>query len=175
MKNLGVLFFALLFAITYTDTSHAKSVYQTKESYISEMFENEKPAVKTIWLSAEDKQHIAEILNHSYNRLRIRYWINTSDTLWILEEVGKEKPITIGVFIRDNKIDNLKVLTYRESRGDEVRHSFFTDQFKQAQSDENDQLDKHIDGITGATLSVRALSKIARISLWLHKKVTSET
>ena len=32
-------------------------------------------------------------------------------------------------------------------------------------------LDQHVDGISGATLSVRALKKIARISLYLEQQL----
>jgi len=77
----------------------------------------------------------------------------------------------VAVHIKDQHIVRTKVLVYRESRGDEVRHDFFTDQFKAAKLDDQNQLDKHIDGITGATLSVRALTKLSRIALLLHAHV----
>jgi Na+-transporting NADH:ubiquinone oxidoreductase subunit NqrC len=32
------------------------------------------------------------------------------------------------------------------------------------------QLDRHIDGISGATLSVRAVKKLALLALYLHKQ-----
>jgi hypothetical protein len=65
----------------------------------------------------------------------------------------------------------LRVLIYRESRGWEVRHAFFTRQFDQAQL-ENGKLDRSIDGITGATLSVEALQRAARLALWLDQQLT---
>jgi uncharacterized protein with FMN-binding domain len=89
----------------------------------------------------------------------------------VLEEIGKEQPITIGVHIKDEQVVDLKVLVYRESRGDEVRHDFFTNQFKSASLTKENMLNQHIDGITGATMSVRALTKVARLALWLNKKV----
>ena len=95
----------------------------------------------------------------------------TNRTAWILEEVGKEKPITAGIVINNEKIELVKVLVFRESRGWEVRHDFFTNQFKQIALKPDHQLDKSIDNISGATLSVRAVSKLARIALLLDKKV----
>jgi len=59
----------------------------------------------------------------------------------------------------------MQVLAYRESRGGEVQQDFFTKQFKEARLTENDKLNKKIDGITGATLSVWALQKMARLAL----------
>jgi len=61
----------------------------------------------------------------------------------------------------------VKVLIFRESRGDEIRHAFFTQQFKQATLQSNSQLDQTIDGISGATMSVRAFTKLARLALFL--------
>ena len=147
----------------------AKGVYQTPKAFISASL-GENSAVKMLWLTKEDKAVIAEILSHKFNRMRIRYWQQGNDSVWILDEVGKEKPITVGVHIKENQIMSLKVLTFRESRGDEVKHDFFTRQFDGARLVEENNLNQHIDGITGATMSVRALTKVAKLSLWLNKK-----
>jgi hypothetical protein len=60
------------------------------------------------------------------------------------------------------------VLIFRESRGWEVRHDFFTDQFKGVTLNDDRELDLPIDNISGATLSVRALTRLARLALYLH-------
>ncbi len=151
----------------------AKGVYQTPKDFISIAFVGAEPEIKTLWLTKEDKVTIAEILKHKYNRMRIRYWQLNNETVWVLDEIGKEKPITIGVHIKDNKINNFKVLTFRESRGDEVRHNFYSQQFFNASLKDNKQLSQHVDGITGATLSVRATTKVARLALWLDAKVAN--
>lgn len=150
----------------------AKGIYQTPKVFISNAFSGEKPEAKVIWLTTEDKATIAEILQHKYNRMRIRYWQLGDETVWILDEIGKEKPITIGVHIKAKKISHFKVLTFRESRGDEVRYDFYAQQFINAKIEDNNQLSQHVDGITGATLSVRATTKVARIALWLDNKVS---
>ncbi|MCW8833278.1 MAG: FMN-binding protein [Colwellia sp.] len=151
----------------------AKGVYQTPKAFISASL-GENSAVKMLWLTKEDKAVIAEILSHKFNRMRIRYWQQGNDSVWILDEVGKEKPITIGVHISVHQgkqhISKLKVLTFRESRGDEVRHDFYAKQFINASLDSEKRLTQDIDGITGATLSVRATTKIARLALWLNNK-----
>jgi len=54
-----------------------------------------------------------------------------------------------------------------------VRHEFFTKQFNFAKLTNDNRLTHHIDGITGATLSVRALTKTARLSVWLNNKAHS--
>jgi hypothetical protein len=161
-------------AMTYCKISlAAKGVYQTPADFISQSFVNVKPEAKVLWLNKADKSIVANILQHKFNRMRIRYWQVNNETVWVLNEIGKEKPITIGVHVKNNQIDHFKVLTFRESRGDEVRHEFFSEQFINARLDDDALLSKHIDGITGATLSVRATKKVARLALWLHTKVAS--
>ena len=94
-------------------------------------------------------------------------------TVWILERIGKELPITAGFVITDNKIESFKVLVFRESRGWEIRNDFFTRQFDGGQLIEKNKLNHRIDNITGATLSVNAMKKLSRMALYLHQHVIS--
>jgi hypothetical protein len=175
-KILSVLFIAFTLSLSLSNASYAaKGIYQTPKDFINKAFLGETPYAKVLWLSTEDKATIAEILQHKYNRMRIRYWQLNDQTVWVLDEIGKEKPITIGVHIKQKKINHFKVLTFRESRGYEVRHDFYAKQFINAQLNEEIQLSQHIDGITGATMSVRATTKVARIALWLDAKVTRDS
>ena len=99
----------------------AQGEYQTPNVFINNAFSGQTPESKMLWLTTEDKGIIADIMQHKFNRIRIRYWQLASETVWILDEIGKEKPITIGVHIKDKQIEHFKVLVFRESRGDEVR------------------------------------------------------
>ena len=76
-----------------------------------------------------------------------------------------------ATFFLSSALKQLKVLTFRESRGDEIRHDFFSKQFTLATLTKDKALSQQIDGITGATLSVRATTKVARLALWLNTKV----
>ena len=149
--------------------------YQSADAFIQQAFNGNKGNNKVYWIDEQAKQTIETILAHSFNKMRLRYWEQDNETVWILDEIGKESPITVGIHVKADAIAQIKVLTYRESRGDEVRHDFFTDQFKSAKLDNQMQLDRHIDGITGATLSVRALTKLSRIALWLDNHVNQVT
>ena len=86
----------------------------------------------------------------------------------MLEEIGKELPITVGIVIDRDYISSLRVLTYRENRGGEVATASFTDQFDGVSLTGNGALNTNIDGITGATLSVQALTRLAATALFLH-------
>jgi hypothetical protein len=165
------IIFTILIVLSLQTDVFAQDTYQTSKQFVSFSFNGEIPKSKALWLSTDDKVVISDIMSHEYKRLRLRYWQQENETVWVLEEIGKEKPITIGVHIKNEKIVEVKVLAYRESRGDEVRHDFFTKQFHSASLTKENMLNQHIDGITGATMSVRALTKVARLALWLNKKV----
>ena len=96
-------------------------------------------------------------------------------TAWILEEIGKERPITIGVVVDGDAIADIRILAYREPRGDEVRHPFFLEQFSGLQLEDDKRLTGRIDGISGATLSVRAVTNVSRYVLYLNESVAVTT
>lgn len=160
----------LLFLAAGTATG---MVYQEPEAFLREVFAGEVPAPETVWLTGDVERRVTEILGHEYPALRVRYWRRGGRSAWILEEIGKEEPITTGIVVDDGRIALVRVLIFRESRGYEVRHSFFTDQFKGAALEDGARLDRPIDGITGATLSVRALTRLARMALYLHGQVAN--
>ena len=146
--------------------------YETPEKFVARIFTTTPPKQSALWLTSNLKEEIQRDFDYQIRGLRVKYWENNGRTAWILDEIGKESPITVGIHVKEKQIAQTKVLIYRESRGDEVRHDFFTDQFKAAKLNKDLTLDRHIDGITGATLSVRALTKLSRIALWLDSRVT---
>lgn len=164
------IIFVLLWIITSSATI-AGGIYQEPAAFIDQVFDNKPPKAEVLWLDKTLKEKMAGILGHNYIGLRVRYWQQDKKSAWVLEEIGKEKPITAGIVINNGKIEQLKILAFRESRGWEVRHDFFTGQFTQASLKDDQQLDKNIDNISGATLSVRAVSKLARIALLLDQQI----
>lgn len=165
----------ILLCILSSPAIFAGGVYQEPADFVSEVFADAPPKAKVLWLNDELKQQITKILDHKYKGMRVRYWQQGKKSVWILEEIGKEKQITAGIVINKSKIEQVKVLVFRESRGWEIRHDFFTDQFKQASLEQDNRLDTNIDNISGATLSVRAIKKLARIALLLDQHIQDET
>ena len=140
--------------------------------FVEESFAGVEPELKTLWLKKDLKQAIKDKIDYQFHQLRVRYWGMNQMTLWILEEIGKEQPITFGIVVENDKVKKLEVLEYRESRGGEIQHNFFTSQFSDIELDnsqKNLKLSERIDGITGATLSVRASKKVATLALFLHQ------
>jgi hypothetical protein len=144
--------------------------YQSADAFLQEVFATTPPSPQILWLKGDIKETAAAILGHPYPGLRIRYWEKDARTVWVLEEIGKEKPITVGLVVGPAGMELLRVLEFRESRGWEVRYPFFTDQFGGIGLTPDLQLDRPIDGISGATLSVRALKKLARLALYLTQQ-----
>ncbi len=161
----------LLSLLLFTANSlSAKGIYMTAEAFINTSFPTKKPQPSRLWLTPESKEQVSKILNRSYPNLRVRYWSHETRTAWIFDEIGKELPITIGIIINSDAIESVSILAFRESRGGEVRYPFFTQQFSGTQLDPELDLDRHIDGITGATLSVEAVVRAARLALYLHRQ-----
>jgi len=162
----------ILLSLFVTQTAvNAESTYLEPSKFIDESFSGQTPSPKVIWIKEDLKKQIENILAHKYKSLRVRYWIKEERSVWILEEIGKTRPITTGIVIDKDKINQINVLVFRESRGWEVRHPFFTKQFIDIGLRNNNKLTKEIDGISGATLSVRALTKLARVALLLNQHI----
>ena len=152
----------------------AMGVYQAPDDFLQETFDGNPPSPKAVWLTADLREAVKDILGHPPATMRMRYWREGDRTAWIVEEIGKEKPITTGIVITNGRIERVKVLVFRESRGWEVRHDFFTDQFRQVGLNGDHHLDRRIDSISGATLSVSAITRLARMTLFLDSRVTRD-
>ena len=163
------------FCFTLSLFAQARGTYLTVPEFVATAFGGGEATAKTLWLSGDVQQRLQAIFGHPYKSLRLRYWQQDTKTAWVLEEIGKELPITLGVVVNAGAIEQVHVLTYRESRGGEVRHPFFTEQFEGARLEHNDVLDRQIDGITGATLSVRAVTRVAEAALALAETVAKGT
>ncbi len=169
------LFATLLNFLLLVPAAWAGSTYQTTEDFLNEVFAGNTPEPSVLWLTGDIRATTTKILGHDPNQLRVRYWQQGQRSAWILDEIGKEQPITTGLVVNAGQLEHIRVLVFRESRGWEVKYPFFTDQFKQAELTPELKLDRSIDGVSGATLSVRALTNLARLALYLHQQTPAIT
>lgn len=164
----------LLFAVANlfaTNNVFGDTTYLAPDDFLRQTF-SEPPQPSLLWLDNNAQTQLTAVLGHRYPQARLRYWRVANKTAWILDEIGKDYPITAGFVVVDNRIEHAQVLIYRETRGDEIHLPAFLRQFIDAQLDkksDGDQLSKNIDGITGATLSVDAMRKMARAALVLNQ------
>ncbi|MEW6611670.1 MAG: FMN-binding protein [Pseudomonadota bacterium] len=150
-------------------------VYLSPEQFLSETFGGSVPKPAVLWITRPMQAELAGILGHPPSQLRQRYWSDGQKTAWILEEIGKEEPITAGFVVGpDGRITASRVLIYRESRGMEVRYPAFLRQFNGAGLKADRHLDRQVDGISGATLSVWAMERMARAALYLTQQTRAK-
>ena len=161
----------LLLTVLFVSSSALAQVgtYQSVDEFLAETF-IDVPAKSTLWLSKEDRHWLEQELGNSFKQFRVNYWQLGSTTVWFENEIGKEYPITTGIVIEKGRVKKIAVLEYREIRGGEVRYPFFTQQFTGVDLSKPSKKWK-INGITGATLSVSAMKKMARRSLLLNSLI----
>jgi FMN-binding domain len=145
--------------------------YLGREEFLDLAFGGDQHEMHTLWLTEETRAAAKAALGWAPAALRLRYWQGGERTAWILEDIGKDKPITLGVVVAAAQIERVEVLAFRESRGWEIRYPFFTKQFVGLTLAADGYLSQPIDGITGATLSVRAVERVTRLALWLDAQV----
>ena len=168
--------FFLIFITTFfiSELSAKDRVYQPPEEFLAAAFGN-TPEPERITLSGNLGKEVKKILGHRYKKIRVPYWLDGCRSAWILEEIGKERYITTGFVVNSQGLEKVKVLIFRESRGWEVKHDYFGEQFVNAKLGKKNKLDKSIDNITGATMSVDAVTNISRMALLLHNHVTEDS
>lgn len=160
------------FGLLFIAIAHADTTYQSPDDFVREAIPQDaaqplKPSV--FWLDKSIQDDISKILGHPYPQARLRYWRKDNRSVWILEEIGKEYPITAGFIIGDDQILRAQVLIYRETRGMEIHLPAFLNQFK-GNTLADDKLAHKVDGISGATMSVNAMVKMAQVALLLNRK-----
>ncbi len=161
-----------LLAFSSTSWSYTADDKIKIEQFLQQQFNHQPPKPARLWVKAEMQANISQILNRPAKKLNYRYWQAQGKTIWLLDEIGKERDITTAVVIKNQQIAAIKVIVYRESRGGEVQVSWFNEQFVGAQNGANWQ--REIDSISGATLSVNAMKKQAELALYLSQQLVQE-
>ena len=138
-------------------------VYLTKKQALEIAFPGaEKIDKERQWLTDEQKLAIEKIALMKIEENRFTYYVGKkadkpTGYMVIDHIIGKSFPITFMTVLNvDGTVRDVEIMIYREPRGWEVRYPTFMSQFfgRNAQSDF-----REINSITGATLSVRAITK----------------
>ena len=164
-----------LFFIVISYNASAEDGLISKEQFIEKAFGKKDASKGRLIFKEEVKTTAQKIMGSKYKKVLMRYWIEGNRTAWILNRIGKVKPITAGFIIENCKIVSVHVLVYRESHGWEVKYPSFRDQFKGIGMKNEYKLDKGIDGISGATLSVNSMRIMTRLALAMHSLVPNMT
>ncbi len=157
--------------------SSAATVYLKPKEALNQFFQgSEKVIADQKVLTVTDKKVLKKKLGYDLARDSILFYIGKTkdqiDGYAVIEnEVGKTQPITFMIHLDvSGKVKAIEVLVYRESHGSEVRHQRFLNQFKDKALANRFRPGQEIVNITGATLSVRAVSRGVKraLILWNH-------
>ena len=160
---------ALLVSTAFAPVIYAGGTYFTPDAIQQEVFADAIPLQEILWLTSERKAQASALLGQTLTQARIRYQSVGSRRLWILSEIGKEKPITFAVVTDQGHIVRMEVMVFREVRGDEIRLPQYTAQYHGQTLTADGQLSASVDGISGATYSVRSMQKVAKLALLLDR------
>ena len=173
---LGILGASLIFPQESSPEEEKKfdlQVYLTKKEALEIAFPGADAIDKERkWLTGEQKTAIAKISLLEIREIRFTFYVGkkngkTTGYMLIDHIIGKSFPITFMTVLNvDGTVRDVEILVYREPRGWEVRFPSFMSQFfgMNAQSDFRD-----INSITGATLSVRAITKGVKKAVAAYK------
>jgi Na+-translocating ferredoxin:NAD+ oxidoreductase RnfG subunit len=148
-------------------------VYLTKKQALEKSFPGADEVVKEKkWLTEEQGEKIAELSQQKIDDKRLTWYVGKKagkpmGYMWIDNVIGKSYPITYMVVLNvDGTVRDVEIMVYREPRGWEVRYPSFLDQFLGRNSDSDF---REINSITGATLSVRGITKGVKKAVSAYK------
>jgi len=128
---------------------------------------------KEFIISSNIKLQIENKVKQRFYRDKIHYWIiersGKLNYALLDNTMGKTMPITFLVIFDDKmEIIHSSIIKYRESYGGEVSGKRWLAQFDGKKCNSIYKFSKEIDGITGATLSVKSITRgINKLSLLL--------
>tara|TARA_B100001013_G_scaffold286511_1_gene186323 strand:- start:384 stop:911 length:528 start_codon:yes stop_codon:yes gene_type:complete len=111
------------------------------------------------------KKKVENQVKQRFYRDKLYYWtISQGDTTiayaFLDNVLGKSMPITFLVILNINgDIINANVIKYREAYGGEVGNKGWLQQFINSNKNSSYTIGKDIDGISGATISVKSMAK----------------
>jgi len=156
------------------DGPEAVRIYFTEGEALVKVFGKDAQVAAEDWVPDEDqRERIESALGRRLTETGFVFHRGRQgerDLGWaiVLEEKGRFKPITFMVQVKqDGEVGMVLVMVYRESRGDGVKRQRFLKQFRDRDVDDTLRLNRNIVGVSGATLSSRALTAGVRKALVL--------
>lgn len=163
----GFLFVVLPFfsspAWSEDKEEYKEQVYLTKKQALEVAF----PGAETVdtekkWLTDADRKAIGELCQQMVEDPRMNFYIGRKSGkpmgYMVMDHVvGKSLPISFMVVLNtDGTVRDVEIMVYREPQGWEIRYESFLKQF----FGKNSSFDsREINSITGATLSVRSITR----------------
>ena len=155
-----------LYFLFFISITLAGPIQDASEKYILEQFQMDaKIEIHTLKLEKKIKSKIQVLSKQKFYRDKLYYWkISENDSTiayaFIDNVIGKSMPITFMVILGINgNIIKTTIIKYREAYGSEIKNLGWLAQFNNRNNQSSYIVDKDIDGISGATISVNSISK----------------
>ena len=149
-------------------------VFQPHDAAVAEVFAGADTTWSETWTPTDAERAALETrldepvpeAGFTFHRGRL----GTRELGWavVLDEIGLHEPITHLVRIdAGGRVEEIRVLVFRETRGDEIRRPRFLKQFRGMDSGDRLRVGRDVDAVTGATYSSRAITRGVRKALAL--------
>ena len=156
----------ILIKLIFLTSAFAKLEIE-EENFIKKIEASEDIEKARLILKKDQLADIQIPMGDKYKKRIFKYWKTNEKTVWILNSIGKYKPITAAFTVKECKINSAHVLVYREQHGYEIKYPSFLSQFNNLKINNEFRLTGNIDNISGATLSVQSMDRMARTALIL--------
>jgi Na+-translocating ferredoxin:NAD+ oxidoreductase RnfG subunit len=159
-----VLVTAFFFVATGTSYGIVRN-YATVEDTLEMAFPGAEFEKKTVKLTPEERKEIETLTKRSFFKRRVEFYIarkqgRTQGYATVANEIGKTKFITFMVVLDPGgAVKSVDLLVFRESQGYEIENPRWRRQFTGKTIKDPLRVKRDIKNISGATLSVRAVTK----------------
>lgn len=106
-----------------------------------------------------------DTLGYAYPSDEITWQQLPHSRVWSITTKGRHGPITSQFEVQEGKIINSMVLSSKEQRGQLIKSPSYLRQFSGVSLSNSGALSKSVDGITGATISSKAMESAALLVL----------
>jgi hypothetical protein len=145
--------------------ARAETTYFSTRALLTEFFpKSERVTFRTFVLDPTVRARLTQRLGYTPAKDRYTIYIATTQGkidgyALIDDERGLHQPITFATRLSPRgAVERLEIVTYRESRGDEVRDARFRKQFEGKTAQDPLRLNQDIDAVSGATVSSASLT-----------------
>ena len=152
--------------IILTSFLRASDIKISCEKYLFNLYpDNPDISMHILKLDKQMKKDVENKVKQKFYKDKLYYWaISQCDTTiayaFLDNVIGKSMPITFMVILNiDGDIINTNVVKYREAYGGEVGNKGWLQQFINLNNSSSYNIGKDINGISGATISVKSMSK----------------
>ena len=152
--------------IILTSLLAAGNIQIACEEYLFNLYpKNTDISMQILQLDKQVKKEVENQVKQTFYRDKLYYWTISQDDTTIAyafldNVIGKSMPITFLVILNINgNIINTNVIKYREAYGGEVGNKGWLQQFLYRNNNSSYNIGKDINGISGATISVKSMSK----------------